>query len=113
MDEKKKTPDLKRGKKQTLFFLVIFFTLLIFIIWFILLKFQLVERSENKIFNINWQQVKSDFSTIGGDLKNSFENLTNNPINTTTPVLTNEELELLKEKLKEKINFNLNQNLNQ
>lgn len=105
-----------KNKKEALVFLVIFFIILIFAIWLWLLKWEINDWSGKKnSINLNLDSLRNDFLQMSENVKNSWQQLEGNIATTTVPVLTNGELENLKEKIKEKFNnsLNLNQNLNQ
>lgn len=112
----------EKKKKKELLFLVIFFTLIIMVIWIMFWQFEFKNLSKStnpqSLFNVNLQPLKENFLNITEQVKNQYQLIINQQ-STTTPPLTNEQLELLKSKIEEEINKNqnittsTNQNINQ
>jgi hypothetical protein len=104
-----------KDKKKKLVYLVIFFSSIIFVISLFFIKYELALTYENKsTTNFNWQQIGEEFNQMTDIIKQNFQNLTNlntQTVNATSTVLTNEEVDLLKEKIEE-ININTNNNIN-
>lgn len=104
----------EKKKKKELLSLVIFFTLIIIVIWIMFWRFEFKNLSKStnprSLFNVNLQPLKENFLNITEQVKNQYQLIINQQ-STTTPPLTNEQLELLKSKIEEEINKNQNLNL--
>lgn len=105
-----------REKKKKLIYLVVFFSVIIFIASLYFIKYELnLTNNNNPTTNLNWQQFKEDFNQISDSFKENiqeFSNLNTETDNSTPTVLTNEEIELLKEKVENTNINNINENTN-
>lgn len=109
----------KDNKKKILLILVIFFTLVIFFIWLWLLKWQFNIMANNQPTEkenlLNEPEIKSGLDQLKNqfsDITTSIKELINQRKSTSTPAITNEQINLIKEKVQEELNINSNTNNN-
>lgn len=109
----------KDNKKKILLILVIFFTLVIFFIWLWLLKWQFSSSTNGNSADqknlLNEPEITSSLEKIKSQFSNfskSVKELLNPKKSTSTPMLTNEQINIIKEKVQAELGSNSNINNN-